>query len=220
MDARTLVLCLACFLLVLSGFVFGYKFLKKRNYLLGVECLVIAFSASNALIFFLTNSGIAYEISHFLDAFSRGFGVPIISIIGLMAVTHGYKPSKSKDFLMFVVTFAATFVLILADFMVKPLPYFYIAMWSLFSIYLVYFASRLVVVGAYLQALGVIIAMLAGQAIASIYDFYKIPGDETNVVLNFYVLALSTWAFMLSQFYYGYGALERLKGSSVMLPAR
>lgn len=220
MDARAMVLCLACFLLVLSGVVYGYKFLRKRNYLLGVECLVIAFSASNALIFFLTNSNVAYAISHFLDAFSRGFGVPIISIIGLMAVTHGYKPSKTKDFLMFMVTFAATFALILADFMVRPLPYFYLVMWSLFSVYLVYFASRLVGVGAYLQALGIIVAMLAGQAIASIYDFYKIPGEETNVVFNFYVLALGTWAYMLSQFYHGYVALERVKRTSALLPAR
>ena len=51
--------------------------------------------------------------------------------------------------------------------------------------------------------------MAFSLAIAAIYDFYKIPGEETNVFFNFFTLALFTWAFLTVQLYYAYCALER-----------
>ena len=47
------------------------------------------------------------------------------------------------------------------------------------------------------------------MAIACIYAFYPIPGDEHNVVLNFFVLALVTWSYLTVVVYYAYCALER-----------
>lgn len=220
MEPRNIVLCFACFLLLANGLTFGIKFLKKRNLLLALEWFVVAFSATNFLIFFLTGSEHSYLISYFCDAFSRAFGIPIITVLGLMAVTHTYKPSVRKELMMFAGALVGTFALISTKVLITLLPYFYVMMWVMFSVYLVYFAVRLASTGEFLHAIGVIFGMLASLTIACIYDFYKISGDDTNVLLNFYVLALTTWAYLLVHLYYAYCALERSKNSMALLQTR
>ncbi|MBP0620892.1 hypothetical protein [Cupriavidus consociatus] len=211
MDLRSLVLVLSSALLALTSFVYGWKFMKSRNYLLGVELWIVGISSTNAIGFFSTGSEVLYEISHFFDAFSRGFGIPIISILGLMAVTHGYKPSIRQDVVVFLASFAGAFVLVGTSFMGGALPYYYLVMWTLMSLYLLYFIKRLLGVGATFQAMALLVALIASQAIACINDFYKIPGEETNVVFNFFTLALCTWAYFSAAIYYAYSALERSK---------
>ncbi|WP_044875354.1 hypothetical protein [Pseudomonas sp. LFM046] len=213
MELRDVLALLTCALLVISGATYGIKFLRRRNFLLGLECLIVAFSATNFLIYLLTESEISYSISFFCDAFSRGFGIPIVAVLGLMAVTHDFKPSAFKDAAIFAVTFAGTFVLIKADFMVKPLPYFYVIMWTAYSVYLAYFICKLASMGEKLHALGLTVAAVFGLAVACIYDFFPIPGDDTKMV--FLTLALSTWAFMMMQMYYSYLAFERAKAQAV-----
>lgn len=207
METKDVLALLSCILLIVSGGTYGVKFLRRHNYLLGLECLIVAFSASNFLLYLLTQWQVPYSISFFCDAFSRGFGIPIVAVLGLMAVTHGYKPSALKDALIFALTFAATFVLIKADFMAAPLPYFYVVMWAAYTVYVVYFIARLVAIGEHAHALGMTLAGVLGMAVAVIYDFFPIPGDETKVV--FLTLALATWSYMMAQMYYAYFALER-----------
>ena len=48
---------------------------------------------------------------------------------------------------------------------------------------------------------------IAGVAIAAIYDFYPIPGDDAHKTI-LYILALSTWASQMAVYYYGYRALH------------
>lgn len=216
MDQRSLALVISSALLALSSFIFGWKFIKKRNYLLGLELWVVGVSATNAVGFFSTGSPVLYAISHFFDAFSRGFGMPVIAVAGLMAITHGYKPSIRQDVLVFVGCFAATFVLVDADFIAGVLPYYYLAMWISLSIYVVYFITRLLSIGAMFRAISMAIALFTSLAIAGIYDFYKIPGEETNVILNFYTLALCSWAYFMMAMYYGYCALERAQSGPLL----
>lgn len=209
METRDIAALLTCVLLVTSGATYGIKFLRKGNFLLGLEWLIVAFSGSNLLIFLLTQWKVSYNISFFLDAFSRGFGIPIVTVLGLMAVTHDYKPSKLKDALIFSITFAGTFVMIKADFMVKPLPYFYVVMWSAYSVFLVYFIGRLLGAGERLHALGVTVAAVSALTVACIYDFYPIPGDDSKAI--FMSIALVTWSYMMIQLYYAFFALARAK---------
>lgn len=211
MDLKVIILCLATALLLATSLIYGVKFLRKRNYLLGLEWLVVTLSTSNLLIYLLSGAQLPYKISFFCDAFSRAFGIPVIAIAGLMAVTHRYQPSKLVDIVFFVGSIAGTAVLVSADFMAKTRPYFYVLMWTVYSIYLAYFANRLMRVGENRYAMGVIAAMVAGQVVASIYDFYKIPGDEEQVI--FFTIALTTWSYMVVQLYYAYGALERAEPS-------
>ncbi|MDH4870628.1 hypothetical protein [Pseudomonas sp. BN515] len=215
MDIKETLALLSCVLLVLCGYTYGAKFVRRGNYLLGFEWMIVAFSGSNLLIWMLIQAdlpGLAkinYSISYFLDAFSRGFGIPIVAVLGLMAVTHSFKPSAFKDALIFVVTFAATFVLIKADFMVKPLPYYYVSMWGIYTLYLAYFIWKLAGVGEKWHALGVTVGAALGLMVACIYDFFPIPGDETKMV--FLTIALVSWSYMMVQLYYSYFAFERAK---------
>jgi hypothetical protein len=137
--------------------------------------------------------------------------MPIIAVAGMMVITHGYRPSIRFDVLAFVATFAATFVLTGAHFIEGVLPYYYVVMWTLLSVYLAYVIKKLLGIGAVLQAIALLLALVASQTIACIYDFYKIPGEETNVIFNFFTLALCTWAYCMPAFYYAYCALERAR---------
>lgn len=212
MDTKIAILCVATVLLWSTSLIWGLKFVKRKNYLLGIEFLVVTVSTTNLFIYLLYESQLAYDISYFLDAFSRAAGIPIIATAGLMAVTHNYKPSKVVDVLFFVGAFAGTAALISLDIFAKPLPYFYVAMWTGFSIYLVYFASRLMKVGEVRHAITMFMAMAASQAIAVIYDFFPIPGDEHQII--FLILALTTWSFLIVATYYAYFALERASTSN------
>ncbi|PCE30477.1 hypothetical protein [Burkholderia ubonensis] len=208
MDLREIVLCLASILLASTTGIYGVKFLRRRNYLLGIEWLVVTVSASNALLFFATGSPFCYGVSHFLDAFSRGFGMPVIAVAGLMAVTHHYKPSVRQDVILFGVAVVGTTILMTTDFIDGILPYFYVVMWTLLALYLAYFVKRLLNAGQTFHALTTLVALVSSLAIAYIYDFYKIPGEEHNIVFNFYTLALLTWSYLVVSLSHAYWALE------------
>ncbi|MBO2006854.1 hypothetical protein J4732_10485 [Serratia marcescens] len=57
----------------------------------------------------------------------------------LMAVTHGYKPSPAKDFILFLAAFSVTAIYFLSTAFKPWLPYFYVLMWALYTLYLLYF---------------------------------------------------------------------------------
>ncbi|KWR75058.1 hypothetical protein [Cupriavidus sp. IDO] len=221
MDRNLYLLCFAMFVLVTTSSIYGLKFLGKGNYLLGFEWLIVTFSASNFLLFALGGVQFSYRISYFCDAFSRGFGIPVIALAGLMAVTHRYKPSILMDVLFFAGAIAGTIVLVAVDAVAQPKPYFYVAMWSAFSLYLAWFAWKLQSAGESLHAFGVFVVLLTAQAIACIYDFHTIPGDDAQH-LTFFTLACLTWSFMCVELYYAYRALERAEksaGSLAPMPA-
>jgi hypothetical protein len=208
MDLKTAVFLLADALMVAAGVVYGWKFVKKRNYLLGIEWWVVATSGTNFFFYALTKSQFLYDISYFFDAFSRAFGFPLIAVAGLMVVTHRYRPSALTDVVWFVGCIAATFALISIDAVVPAKPWFYLVMWTVYSAYLAYFIWRLLRVGERRHALGMTVVLVSSQLIATIYDFFHIPGDDPEHTL-FYIAALSTWAYALFETYYAYCALER-----------
>ncbi|HCF5750998.1 TPA: hypothetical protein NIH39_002090, partial [Pseudomonas aeruginosa] len=147
---------LSCILLVISGLFYGAAFIRRKNYLLGLEFLIVGISASNFTTFIATGWQANYNIAIFLDAFSRGVGVPVIATLGLMAVTHDYKPSPAKDILIFVAGFAATGVYFLSGIIEGFLPYFYVFMWSAYTLYLCYFTLQLARAGEALHTLATI----------------------------------------------------------------
>ncbi|CAB3764067.1 hypothetical protein B7G54_25985 [Burkholderia puraquae] len=207
MELKFYLYCLADLALITTSLVYGVKLLRKRNCLLGFEWLVTTFSASNLMINALTGEHVFLNVTLFCDAFSRGFGVPVITIAGMMAVTHRYKPSFFTDVVYMAGALAGTIVVWTADFMVEPKPYFYLVMWSLFSVYLVSVVKRLLSAGEKRHALSVILALVSTQIIASTYDFYHIPGDGDHMI--FYIFALLSWSYLSVSLYYAYCALER-----------
>ncbi len=215
MELKFYLYCLADLALIATSLIYGVKLLKKRNFLLGIEWLVVTVSASNLMINALTGEQIFFSITLFLDAFSRTAGVPIIAIAGMMAVTHRYKPSLLADVLYVVGALVLTVIVWGADFMVEIKPYFYLVMWSLFSVYLVYVVQRLLSIGDKRNAVSVIVALVSTQIIASTYDFYHIPGDDDHMV--FYIFALLAWSYQSVSLYYAYCALERAQEKQLNL---
>jgi hypothetical protein len=211
MDAKTLILCTATVLLLATSLTYGLKFIGRRNYLLGVEWLVVTLSTSNLLVYLLSGAQAAYKISYFCDAFSRGFGIPVIATAGLMAVTHRYKPSTFTDIAFFAAAIAGTALLVSGGFVAKPLPYFYVLMWTVYSVYLAYFAWRLLRAGKGGYAFGVVVALVLGETVAWTYDLFQFPHDDGRIL--FYTFALTTWSYTVVQLYYAYGALERVEAA-------
>ncbi|MBC9251177.1 hypothetical protein A9179_12905 [Pseudomonas alcaligenes] len=201
-----------CITLALCGWIYGAKFIKKNNYLLGLEWWVVAFSASNFASYMLTGWEVNYSITMFLDSFSRSFGMPIIATLGMMALTHNYKPSALKEIMLFAAAFAGTFVVFLADFFDEPRPYFYVIMWTAYSTYLAYFIMRLARAGESFHAMATAVGGVVSLAVAITYDFFPIPGDDTHMV--FMTWAFITWSYGAIQLYYAYAALERAKSVS------
>lgn len=207
MEFKYYAYCLADVVLIASSLIYGVRFLRKRNILLGIEWLVVTFSASNLLINALTGIDTFLGISLFCDAFSRTAGIPVIAIAGLMAVTHGYKASTFVDVVLCSLATVATVIVWTADFMVEIKPYFYLVMWSIFSVYLAYFVKKLLDAGEKLHAVSVMLALIFTQTIATTYDFYHIPGDDDHMI--FYIFALLAWSYQGVSLYYAYCALER-----------
>ena len=143
---NTIFLLLADVLLILAGIIYGAKFLKKRNYLCGIEWFVMAISGTHFLLWALLGWDFGYSVAHFFDAFSRSFGFPVVAVAGMMVVTHSYQPSRLADVLYFLLGFAGAAVLVAADhapaFAVYKPP-FYLLMCLVFLAYLAYFAWRL-----------------------------------------------------------------------------
>ncbi|ALV60158.1 MULTISPECIES: hypothetical protein [Burkholderia cepacia complex] len=218
MEIKFYLYCLADLTLIATSLICGVKYLVKRNGLLGFESLVVTFSATNLMINALTGNPAFFEVSIFCDAFSRGFGVPVITIAAMMAVTHRYKPSILGDVMYVVGALAGTVVLWAADFMIGPKPYFYLAMWSLFSLYLVYVIKKLIDAGENRNAASVTLALVSTQIIASIYDFYHIPGDSDHMI--FYTLAMFSWSYMSVSLYFAYCALERAQEDEIKINRR
>ncbi|POA48318.1 hypothetical protein C1893_10690 [Pseudomonas sp. MPR-ANC1] len=194
-------------LLVICGLGYGVAFVRRKNHLIGGEFLIVGISATNFTIYIATGWLANYEVAMFLDAFSRGVGIPIITTLGLMAVTHNYKPSLATDIFLFLGGFAAAAIYYSSNAFKEWLPYFYVLMWSAYTLYLIYFVWLLVRVREPLHALATTLGGVAGLTIALRYDLFPIPGDDTKMV--FMTCAFLTWSYSIAQSFYAYGALQR-----------
>jgi hypothetical protein len=203
-DPRTVLLLLACTLLAVTGWILGLKFLQRGNQILGYEYLIVGSSSVNFLFYNITLYQPSYDLMIYLDAFSRAFGFPLLGSLGLMAVTHQVKVSAPGKIFLFAITLILTRVMLYSDLFAPLLPYFYLIVMYPFGLYLFYVAKRLLVINRIGTSVSLSVTSVASLAIASIYDFYKIPGEETNIVLNFFFLALVTWSAFFVALYYAY----------------
>lgn len=212
MDLKTALYALADIFMIVAGFTYGFKFIRNyQNYLLGLEWIIVASSGTNFLVYGLVGAGESSPMFHaafFLDAFSRSFGITIILVLGLMKVTHGFRPSIAVDVGVFGLAIVGGLVMSLfaTDLGVAG-AIFYVVMNALTTLFLCYFAWRLWRIGAQSNAIAVAAVTIAAAIIAGIYDFYRIPGDDQHHTV-FYILALTTWAAQMTIYYYGYRALD------------
>lgn len=212
MDLKMVFLLLADVWMAYAGYVYGWKFIRNyQNYLLGIEWIIIAVSGTNVILLGLTginHASPSYHLMLFFDAFSRSFGITLILVLGLMKVTHRYKPSIATDIAVFALaTVAGLYLAKYAQPINLPWAVFYVVMNALTSLFLVYFAWRLWNIDERAQAIWVLIATAAGSVVAATYDFYRIPGDDENHTI-FYIIALATWGSMLAVYFFAYRAMH------------
>ncbi|MFX0579036.1 transporter [Nocardia nepalensis] len=219
MDIKTALYALADLFMIVAGFTYGWKFIRNYgNYLLGLEWIIVASSGTNFLVFGLVGAGEdspMYHLAFFFDAFSRSVGITVILVLGLMQATHGYKPSLATDIGVFGLAITGGLVM---SFFAEDLglagAVFYVAMNALTTLFLLYFAWRLWRIGEHRHAIAVATVSVVAAAIAGMYDFYRIPGDDDHHT-TFYILALTTWACQMIVYYYGFRALLRNSGDRV-----
>lgn len=198
--------------MIIIGAVYGIRFIRNhRNYLIGLEWLVMATSGTNFLIYGLikaTPDSPLYHVASFFDAFSRSIGFTLILALGLMRVTHRFHPPKSVDIGLFALAGVVGLALSQYSAQLGTAGKVFMLITALaVSGFLFYFAARLWAIGQRTHAIWIGIATALNVVIASIYDFWHIPGDDANHTI-FYTFALFTWGLVMLVLYYGYSAFD------------
>jgi hypothetical protein len=220
---KDLLFLLADLWMIYAGFACGVRFIRRYdNYLLGLEWMVVATSGTNFLAWSLFSGNERnpmYDVAYFFDAFSRSIGITLILVMGLMRVTHRYKPSLTVDVGVFALATVAG--LYLQQFRGEHLHVgpatFYVVVMALTAVFLGYYAKRLWQIGARSLAVWCGLATAAGLAIALMYDFFPFADDKYRT--NFYILALATWGTQLFVYFRSYRAMHDHNTGTALLAA-
>ena len=212
MSMKELLFAVADIWMIAVGFTYGIKFIRNyKNYLLGLEWIVVATSGTNFLIYGLLKAGHdspMYTAAAFLDAFSRSLGITLILVLGLLKVTHRYTPSATVDIGAFTLAGIAGLILVgYQDNFGNPAKVFFIAVNVSTAMFLIYFIKRLWNIGEREHAVWTAVATACGSVIAAIYDYVHIPGDDAEHTI-FYIFALSTWGLQMFAYYRAYRAFD------------
>ncbi|MEV6352834.1 transporter [Streptomyces hydrogenans] len=213
MDFTVVLLLVADVWMIYAGFVFGVRFIRQyANYFLGVEWIVIALSGSNVVLLGLIggdHDSPSYGLMLFFDAFSRSFGITLILVLGMLKVTHRYKPSPVVDVCAFgLAIVTGLYLAVFGQPITLPWAVFYIVMNALASLFMFSVALRLWRVDERRHAVWVVVATVGAAAVAGTYDFVRIPGDDENRTV-FYTIAITLWALQMTVYFFAYRALHR-----------
>ncbi len=236
-----LTFLVADLVMIVCGYWAGWRFLKHhRNYLLGIEWLIVATSGTNFLIWALrftddpeggAESG-QYAFAFFLDAFSRSIGITLLLVVGLMAVTHRYKASVAVELGIFALAIGAGLFLAQpkyrahvdenGEFLLHQGPAtFYLVVNLLTLAFLLYFVKRLWDIGATRVAIATLVVSLAATVVALTYDFFPFPAsvDPLEDRALFYTFALTVWGLQMLTYLFAYRALDNHNKVSGLAPA-
>jgi hypothetical protein len=210
---KELIFLLVALWMIFVGYFFGWRFIRRYgNHLLGLEWMVVATSGTNFILWSLLGAdegSVLYDLAYFLDAFSRSVGITLILVLGLMAVTHRYKPSLAVEVGVFGLAIAAG--LYLRQFVGEELHLgpatFYVVVNLLTALFLAYFAKRLWDIGAKGLACWTVLVTVAASIIAITYDFFPFPFDDEHRTI-FYTAALATWGTQGFVCFFAYRALH------------
>ena len=216
--------------LMATTWTYGFKLWRNYlNQLLTLEYLVVAVSSTNFLFWSLLGahkSSPLYDLAYALDAFSRSFGITLILVIGLLAVTHGYQPPAwvKVGATGLAVAGAVVFGRMHSDHLVHDFPHlalatFYVVANLLTTAFLAYFVTKLWRAGA--TGIAVLTAVVTAAAcyVAVIYDFFPYSFDDADRTI-FYTIALTVWGCQAVTYYYAYRAMRERRAAAVTVSAR
>jgi hypothetical protein len=216
---KDLLFLLSDLWMIAACYMFGWRFIRRYgNYLLGLEMAVVGTSGTNFLFWSLLSGDVDspfYRVAYFFDAFSRSFGATLILVLGLMAVTHRYKPSRTFDVGVFGLAALGGLALggLHDDTLHVGVATFYVVMNLLTTLFLAYFAKKLWEIGARSAAIWTTLVTAAATFIAVTYDFFPLPFDDADRTI-FYTLALTTWGAQAVAYFYGYRAMHEHNAAS------
>ncbi|MET7510785.1 transporter [Streptomyces albidoflavus] len=227
---KDVLFLLADLWMIFAGYFCGWLFIRRYgNYLLGLEWMVVATSGTNFLLWSLAGArsdSVLYDVAYFLDAFSRSVGITLILVLGLMRVTHRYKPSLGVDIGAFALAIVGGLFLrsfhgadLHTDRAAFWVAVFYVVVNLLTTVFLAYFALRLWKAGARWLAIWTGLVTAAGTTIAVTYDFFPLPFDDANRTI-FYTAALATWGTQGFVYFRAYRALHAHNAAVDASPAR
>ena len=204
--------------LMATTWTYGIKLWRNyRNQLLTLEYFVVAVSSTNFLLWSLLGahkSSPLYDLAYALDAFSRSFGITLILVIGLLAVTHGYKPPTwvKVGATGLAVAGALIFGRMHSDHLVHDFPHltlavFYVVTNLLTTVFLAYFTMRLWQTGATRIAVLTGLVTAAATYVAVTYDFFPFSFDDADRTI-FYTIALTVWGCQAITYYHAYKAMR------------
>lgn len=211
--------------MIFAGYYCGWKFLRQYgNHLLGLEWMIIATSGCNFLIWALRGADEASpqaSVVYFFDTFTRAVGITLVLIMGLMRVTHLYKPTLRADVGAFALaTVAGLYLMRFGGHGLHVGPAtFLLAVNVLTTLFLLYFVGRVWSVGAEGVAIWTGLATVAGLVIAVCYDFFPFPGDDAHRTI-FATAALATWGTQLFAGFVAYRVLHRHNVAVGLEPGR
>lgn len=210
---KDVLFVLADLWMVFAGFYCGWKFLcVYGNYLLGLEWIIVATSGVNYLVWALRGAdeaSVQADIVYFFDTFSRAVGITLILVLGLMRVTHRYKPGLVVDIGVFTLATVAGLYLMQFgghELYVGPATLFVVVN-LLTTLYLGYFCWRTFSIGARGPAIWAGLATTAGFVVAVTYDFFPLPFDDEHRTM-FAIFALATWGTQLFVYFHAYRAVH------------
>lgn len=203
--------------LMATTWYFGFRMVRYRNHLLILEYLVVAVSSTNFLFWSLTSGSEdspMYHLAYILDAFSRSFGFTLLLVLGLLTVTHGYKPPLSVKIGATALTAVAAVLLgpihsdtLEYDGLHLTVAVFYVVVNILTTLFLLYFAKRVWDAGATTLAVLTVLVTFAATYVAVTYDFFPFSFDDEYRTI-FYTVALSVWGAQAITYFYAYRALH------------
>ena len=211
MDARTFIIFLLNAPIIVICAYASINFFKLKNVLLGLEWAVIFVSCCffQFWTIFADVHGPLWPPITFTDAFTRGFGLPVIGVLGFMTLTHRIKPSIRADVFIVTACVLAT-LLILSHHFLPYREYFLLFTWTVLTLFLYYFSIILWRHGVMDHSVALFVTATAAEVSAVMQDFARIPGNDTNVFLNLWVIALVTWGALFLEMFYAYRALHRV----------
>jgi hypothetical protein len=188
-----------------------------RNHLLSLEWFVVAVSSTNFLAWSLLGgdeSSPMYHLAYVLDAFSRSFGFTLLLVVGLLTVTHGYKPPLKVKLGVVLLTAVAAVVLgpihsdhLEHDTLHIGVAVFYVVTNLVTTVFLAYFTLQVWKAGAKAVAILTGLATAAGTYVAVTYDFFPFSFDDEYRAI-FYTIALTVWGCQAITLFYAYRALH------------
>ena len=140
----------------------------------------------------------------------RSFGFTLVLILGLMMVTHRYKPTLKVEVCAFLLAIIGGIFLVGLHeggvYGVGPATFFVVTN-LITSIFLLYFAGRLWRAGSTGWAVATGVITIVAMVIAITYDFFPWPFDDAHRSY-FYTAALATWGTQGFIYFKGYKALS------------